>query len=203
MERGVALLSGGIDSPVAIHLMKDRLEIIAAHFHQKPLSDEKEIEKVKKLAAILGIKKVYLVGFTDVLKELVKCNHRDYYILSKIAMFRCAEMIAVKEDAKYLITGENLAQVSSQTLSNLHSITKNVEMEIFRPVLTRDKQEIMDKAKEIGTFEVSQGAEICCLLGPKNPSTKSDPQRIKAELEKFDLNGMLNESLKKAEVFDL
>ena len=109
MEKAIALLSGGIDSPVAIHLMQDRVQIVAVHFHQKPLSDEKEIEKVKQLVKILNIKKVYLIPFIDVLKELVnKCNHKDYYIVSKIAMLKAAEIIAAKENAMYLITGENL-----------------------------------------------------------------------------------------------
>src|SRR3989338_9290094 len=113
MERGIALLSGGIDSPVTIHLMQDRLDIIAAHFHQEPLTDKKEVEKVRELVKVLGLKKAYLIPFTSVLKELVsKCNHKNYYILSKIAMFRAAQLIAETEKAQYLITGENLAQVS-------------------------------------------------------------------------------------------
>ena len=75
MEKGVALLSGGIDSPVAIHMMQNRLEIIAAHFHQEPLTDKKEVEKVKELAQKLGLKKVYLVPFVPVLKAFVdKCD---------------------------------------------------------------------------------------------------------------------------------
>ena len=179
MERGVALLSGGIDSPVAIHLMKERLEVIAVHFHQLPLTGPEELEKVKELVKKLEISKLYLIPFAEVLKMLVeKCNHRDYYILSKILMFKTAELIAEKEKAKYLITGENLAQVSSQTLSNLKAITKNIRLEIFRPVLTFDKQEIINLAKKIGTYDISKGPEICSLLGPKNPSTKSDLDKI-------------------------
>ncbi|MEK6809053.1 MAG: 7-cyano-7-deazaguanine synthase, partial [Nanoarchaeota archaeon] len=131
MHKAIALLSGGIDSPVAIHLLQDQLDIIAAHFHQQPLTDEKEIEKVKTLVKVLKIKKLYLIPFTPVLKELVTCcEHRDYFILSKIAMFRAAEMIAKKEGAQFLVTGENLAQVSSQTLSNMTSITKNLSLEV-------------------------------------------------------------------------
>ncbi len=201
MQKAIALLSGGIDSPVAIHLLQDKLDIIAVHFHQQPLTDEKEIEKVKELVKVLNIKKLYLVPFTLVLKELVtQCEHRDYFILSKIAMLKAAEMIAQKEGAEYLITGENLGQVSSQTLSNLTSITKPVSMEILRPLLTFDKQETIEIAKKIGTYEISKGPEMCCLLGPKRPSTKSDPKKIGEELEKINLQELLEESLKNAEV---
>lgn len=204
MERGIALLSGGIDSPVAIHLMQNRLEIIAVHFHQLPLVDKSEIEKVKELTKLLQLTKLYLIPFTPVLKELVtSCNHRDYYVLSKIAMFKTAELIAEKEQAKFLITGENLGQVSSQTLSNLTSITKHLSLEIFRPVLTYDKEEIVKVAKKIGTYETSKGPEICCLLGPKNPSTRSNPEEIRAELAKIDLPKLMQESLNNAEIISL
>ena len=201
MPQAIALLSGGIDSPVAIHLLQAQLEIIPVHFHQLPLVDESEIEKVKKLAKHLKVKKLYLAPFTPVLKALVeKCNHQHYFILSKIAMFRAAELIAQKEKASYLITGENLAQVSSQTLSNLTSITKNVSMEILRPLLTYDKQEIVEVAKEIATYELSKGPEICNLLGPKRPSTKSNPEEIGKELEKLDLKALLKECVSNAEI---
>lgn len=203
MEKAIALLSGGIDSPVAIYLMRNRLEVIAVHFHQEPLTDKKEVEKVKELAKKLQLKKVYLIPFVTVFKALVeKCDHKNYFILSKIVMFKAAELVAKKENAQYLITGENLAQVSSQTLSNLIAITKNLDLEIFRPVLTYDKQEIINLAKKIETYEISKGPEICCLLGPKSPATKSDPERIKKELEKID-SLLIKECLNKAEILKL
>jgi len=204
MEKGIALLSGGIDSPVAIHLMKNRLEIIAVHFHQLPLTDEREVEKVKELAKMLELKKIYLIPFVSVLKTLTeKCRHKNYFILGKITMFLAAEMIAKKEGAKYLVTGENLAQVSSQTLSNLTTITKSLSLEIFRPVLTYDKQEIINAAKKIGTYETSSGPEICNLLGPKHPATKSDLKEIQAELGKLYLSKMLKDVIGKAEVLEM
>ena len=94
MQKAIALLSGGFDSPVAIHLMRPHLDIIPVNFHQLPLTDGSEIEKVKALSKHLRMKKLYLVPFTPVLKALVeKCNHKHYFILSKIAMFRAAELL--------------------------------------------------------------------------------------------------------------
>src|SRR3989344_5018787 len=203
MHKAIALLSGGIDSPVAIHLLQPQLDVIPVHFHQLPLVDESEIEKVRKLAKHLRVKRLYLAPFTPVLKALVeKCNHKHYFILSKIAMFRAAEMIAKKEKAQFLITGENLAQVSSQTLSNLTSITKHVPTEILRPLLTYDKQETINIAIKIGTYELSKGPEICNLLGPRKPSTKSHPEEIGRELENLDLKELLEECIRNAEIME-
>jgi thiamine biosynthesis protein ThiI len=203
MEKGIALLSGGIDSPVAIHLMKNRLDVIAVHFHQMPLTDEKEVDKVKELVRLLGVKKVYLIPFVDVLKALVeKCNHANYFILGKIVMMKCSEIIANREGAKFLITGENLAQVSSQTLSNLKTITSFLDLEIFRPVLTYDKQEIIKVANDINTYDISKGPEICNLLGPKSPKTKSKKEDIAKELEKLDLAVLFNDAIDRAEIIE-
>ncbi len=200
-NKAVALLSGGIDSPVAISLMQDKVDIIAIHFHQLPLTDEKEVEKVKELASKLKIKELYLVPFAEVLKQLVdKCNHRDYFILSKILMFKTANGLAKQKGADFLITGENLAQVSSQTLSNLSVITLNVDKTILRPLLIHDKREIINIANKIGTYDISNGPEICCMLGPKFPSTKSDVEKIGLELNKLELNKIIEQSLNKSEV---
>ena len=200
MQKAVALISGGFDSPVAIDLMNERFEIIAVHFHQVPLTDEKSIEKVKELVKILNISKLYIVPFAEVFKHLVeKCDHKNYFILSKIVMLQAAQKIAQIEGANFLITGENLAQVSSQTLQNLNSISKNISLEILRPLLTYDKQEIINKARQIGTYQTSEGPEICDLLGPKNPATRSNPEEIKNELSKLD-ETLIDKSLKNAEI---
>lgn len=204
MKKAIALLSGGIDSPVAIALLQKDLDITAIHFHQMPLTDEQEIQKVKDLVKHLHIKTLYLVPFAEILKALVeKCNHRNYYVLSKIAMLKTAEMLAQKEKADYLITGENLGQVSSQTLSNMLSISKPIQMIILRPLLTNDKLETINKAKEIGTYEISKGPEICSLLGPENPRTRSDPEKIAEELTHLELDTILRSALKQAEILQL
>ncbi|MFA6461167.1 MAG: 7-cyano-7-deazaguanine synthase [Candidatus Woesearchaeota archaeon] len=201
MQKAIALLSGGIDSPVSIHLLQDKLDIIAVHFHQLPLTDKKEVEKVKELVKKLGVRKVYLIPFTELLTALVKeCKHDDYFVLQKISMFKTAEMVAEKEGAKFLITGENLAQVSSQTLSNMTTITQNLKLEILRPVLTYDKKEIIKVAEKIGTYEISKGPEICCLLGPKHPSTKSDYSKIKWQLDQLEFEKIVKGCLDKAEI---
>lgn len=208
-QSAVALLSGGIDSPVAIHLIQDKLDIIAVHFHQLPLTDEKEVEKVKELAKKLGLKKVYLIPFANVLKMLVdKCNHRDYFILQKILMFQIALIVLSKEsgnkkEGRFLITGENLAQVSSQTLSNLITIKSQVPVTILQPLLTFDKLEIIDIAKKIGTYEISKGPEICALLGPKFPRTSSDIEKIEKELSNLDMKEIIKISLNNSEILKL
>ncbi len=204
MEKGIALLSGGIDSPVSIHKVSDRMEIIAVHFHQQAITDGTEIEKVKQLAIILKLKKVLLVPFTPTFTALAsKCNHKDYYILGKIAMLTCAQLIAKDENAKFLITGENLGQVSSQTLSNLTTITSFIDTPILRPVLAYDKQETINIAKLIGTYETSKGPELCCLLGPKDPSTKSTKANLEKELSKINLLNLCQDAIKNMEIVNL
>jgi len=200
--KAVALLSGGFDSPVAIYLLQDKLEIIAVHFHQMPLTDEKEIDKVKNLAKHLKIKKLYLVPAADMFKQIIiSCNERYYFILSKILMLKASEIIANQENASYLITGENLGQVSSQTLPNLVSITKPIKLPILRPVLTWDKQEILNKAETLGTYEISKGPELCSLLGPKHPLTKSVYEKVLVELNKLNYDELINDALSRKEIF--
>ena len=200
--KAILLLSGGIDSPVAAHLMQRKgYTIIAAlHFYNKHLGNINTVDKCEHLCKKLTIKKLIMIPFDEQQAEIVrKCNHRFYYIIQRRLMWRIAEKIAKKENAQYLITGENLAQVASQTLSNMQTTQSAVQISILRPLLCNDKVETIAVAREIDTYEISKGPEVCCLLGPKHPATSSSKDIIEKEEEKIDVKNLIEESLKIAE----
>ena len=135
------------------------------------------------------------------MQEIIKhCQHKYYFVLSKRLMVKIAEKIAEKENCKFLITGENLAQVSSQTLPNLVAITKAVKIPILRPLLTFDKVEIINKAEEIDTFELSKGPEVCDILGPKHPSTNTKPHLMELQEKRVPLDDFIDETIKMSKV---
>lgn len=198
--KGLLLLSGGIDSPVAgDRMMKLGMELEAVHFHSYPITDKKSIEKCKVISIKFGIK-MHLVGIADIQNECIKnCKHKYYYIITRRLMYKIAEKIAKDRKCEVLITGDNLGQVASQTLSNLMVVGSAVEIPILRPLLTMDKEEIIDYAKKIDTFEISKGPEICCLLGPKNPATSSKLYIIEKEEENLPKNLVQNAYRKREE----
>ena len=118
-------------------------------------------------------------------------------------MLKIAEKLAKKEKCKFLITGENLGQVASQTLSNMTNTTKAVKLPILRPLLCYDKSEIIILAKKIDTYETSKGPEICCLLGPKHPATKSSLREIEHEEKKILLDKLISGCLKRVEIYSV
>lgn len=185
--KGLLLLSGGIDSPVAGYLMKKLgLELEAVHFSIEPFTDDTPEKKSKKTSEIIGIEKMHVINLSDEFKRIVdNCTHKYYFVLSKREMLRQAEKLAKERECKFLVTGENLAQVSSQTLSNLVTIDRAVSIPVFRPLLGFDKVEIVKIAEQIGTFETSKGPEFCDVLGPKKPATKSNEEIILEEEAKI------------------
>jgi len=202
--KGVSLLSGGIDSPVAsFYAQKRGIELVFLHFTSYPFAKKSSLEKVKKIVKVLNRfqsrAKLYLVPFTDIQREiLLKTKAKLRVVLYRRMMFRIAELIAKKEKAKVLITGENIGQVASQTIENLSTIEEAVNLLVLRPLAGFDKQEIVNKAREIGTFDISimKGDDCCQRFLPKYPETKADLKEAKREEEKIDIKGLIEKALK-------
>ncbi len=193
MRQAVLLLSGGFDSPVAGALMaRQGFDIVAAHFSLEPITDEGSSVKSRKLVEILGLPTLYVVRVGEAFAEVAHaCNRRFYFVLTKRLMVRLGDAIADREGAEVLITGENLGQVSSQTLANLKAIDAVARRPVLRPLIGLDKQEIVDRAKGLGTYEVSKGPEICDLLGPPKPATQARLDQILAEETKLDIAALI------------
>lgn len=200
-KKGLLLLSGGIDSPVAGHLMKQRgVEISAVHFSIEPISEGKPEEKSRKITRKLGLRNLYLVNVSEPFLKISEGAERKlYFVLTKRFMLRVAEKIAERKRLDFLITGENLGQVSSQTLENLSVIDRAVEIPVLRPLLGFDKQEIVDLAKEISTYSTSAGKEVCDILGPDHPYTKARLEEVLKEEKKLNLGQMIEEAVERAE----
>jgi tRNA uracil 4-sulfurtransferase len=198
--KAVLLLSGGFDSPVAGHLMAEQgFDILAAHFSLEPITDDGSSVKSRKLVDILGLPTMYVVRVGEAFAEVAHaCHRRFYFVLTKRLMVRLADAIADRESADVLVTGENLGQVSSQTLPNLRAIDAVARRPVLRPLIGLDKQEIVDLAKAIGTYDTSVGPEICDLLGPPRPATAARLEQILEEEAKLDIGGLVASCLERA-----
>lgn len=207
----VSLLSGGIDSPVASWMMLKRgAPLHYVHFHNFPYTDRASIDIVKDLVAILnrtGIKAtVSLINLTPVQEEIAAvCNPQYRVIHYRRFMFRIAERIALREKAGGLVTGESLGQVASQTVQNLRVIEAVTRLPVLRPLIGMDKEEITERARKIGTFELSTRphADCCSLFMPDRPATKSFEDIIDADEKKLDVEKWLAEVMKDEERIDI
>ncbi|MFH0961488.1 MAG: hypothetical protein V1820_02290 [archaeon] len=184
---GLLLLSGGIDSPVAGFLVKRAgFRLAAVHFSSEPFVGPEIEEKCGVLAKKIGAEEFLAENVGKDLEELAsKCKYSLYYVLQKRLLLRRADKIAGKIGADFLVTGENLGQVSSQTLSNLAVIDSATRLPIARPLISFDKEEIIAIARKLGTFEISKGPEACCVLGPKHPATFSNIGQVLEEEQKL------------------
>lgn len=204
--RALVLLSSGIDSPVATWQMKQKgFDLIGIHFSNEPFTDKSPEEKTIKLAKHLGLRKLYVIkhGFVVQPELMRRCENKMRCVLCRRMMFRISEQIAKKEDCEFLVTGENLAQVASQTLQNMTVAESATNLVILRPLLCYDKIEIINIAKEIGTYETSIEASMCCNAVPKNPITKSKIEQLEREEQKLDLSNMLELAIKDAKIIEL
>ena len=196
--KGLLLLSGGFDSPIAGCLMKERgMEIIALNFSYELLTDNQSTLKSKEIAEKLGFE--FLTA--DISEELMeiskKCKRDLYFVLMKRLFLKIAGKVSRGKGCDFIITGDNLAQVSSQTLQNLVVVTQATEIPILRPLIGFDKQEIIDIANQIGTYEISKGKEHCDILGPEHPETKARLEEVLHEEEKLeDLSSGILDKLK-------
>ncbi|MBE3576372.1 MAG: tRNA 4-thiouridine(8) synthase ThiI [Limnochordales bacterium] len=186
--KAVLLLSGGIDSPVAGWMsMRRGIEVVGLHFHSYPFTSEEALRKAEDLGRVLarwagGKFRLRVCHFTEVQKAIQRHVPEELRItIMRRMMFRIAERIAAQEEALALITGENVAQVASQTLESLGVIEAVTQMPVLRPLAMFDKMETIAKAKEIGTYEISiRPYEDCCtIFTPVHPKTR--PRLAEAE----------------------
>ena len=206
--KGVLMLSGGIDSPVAGYMMAKRgVEVVGVHFHSYPYTSDRAREKVMELARIMssytGPIKLYVVSFTDIQQEqLLKCNEKYTTLLMRRGMMKIAQKIAYMEGAMSLISGESLGQVASQTMESINATNNAVELPVFRPLIGMDKNEIIEIAQKIETFETSilPFEDCCTVFVPKHPETRPKLEKVLEEEAKADVDELIEEAIKNAEI---
>ena len=207
--RAMLLLSGGIDSPVAGYMIAKRGVIIdAVYFHAPPYTSERAKQKVVDLAKLVakysGPIRLHVVNFTDIQLYIYdQCPHEELTIIMRRYMMKIAEEFAKKDGCLGLITGESIGQVASQTIHSLAATNEVCTMPVFRPVIGFDKQEIVDVALKINTYETSilPYEDCCTIFVAKHPVTKPNLQAIKRSEVKLQekIEEMMKEAVETAE----
>ena len=204
--KAALLLSGGIDSPVAGYMMAKRgLMLDAVHFVSPPYTSKRAELKVHALAKLVaryaGRIKLYVVPFTEI-QEAIKdhCPEDMFTLIMRRLMMRIAQQIAVGDGCKALITGESLGQVASQTIDALHCTNAVATVPVFRPLIGMDKDEIIDIARRIDTFETSlQPFEDCCtVFTPKHPKTRPTVEMLEEAEAQFDFAPLVARAVKES-----
>ena len=196
----VSLLSSGIDSPAASWMMMKRgCEVIFVHFHTPPYTGENSILKVKDLVHKLALYsflplRLYMVNITALQIAIKKfCKEKHITIITRRMMGKITQHIADLENAKGIVTGEAMAQVASQTLYNLYCVNDVYKLPVLRPLIGFDKEDIINLARKIGTYDISirEGDDCCALFSPKHPETKGKLDMV-MEDEKIVMNELGN-----------
>ena len=205
------LLSGGIDSPVAGFMIAKRgVELCCVHYHSFPYTSERAKEKVLELARILseycGKMRVYIVPFTEIQMQIhEKCPENFTTLIMRRYMMRIAQILAERDGAQALITGESIGQVASQTMEALGCTDDVVSMPVFRPCIGMDKSEIIERAVKIGTFETSSlPYEDCCtVFTPKHPATHPRKALIAKAEEALDSEALIQAAIEGTELVEV
>ena len=203
--KGMLLLSGGIDSPVAGYMIAKRgVKIDAVYFHAPPYTSERAKQKVvdlaKQVAKYSGPIYLHVVNFTDIQLHIYeKCPHDELTIIMRRYMMRIAERIAADTECLGLITGESIGQVASQTMQSLAATNEVCTMPVYRPLIGMDKQEIIDISEKIGTYETSilPFEDCCTIFVAKHPVTKPNVNVIRKH-ERFlgeEIEGLVETAL--------
>ena len=206
--KGAVLMSGGIDSPVAAYMMARRgLELCAVHFAAPPYTSELAENKVKllteKVAAYAGRVELYIVPFTKI-QETIRddCPEEYFTIIMRRLMMNIAGTIAAKHGARALITGESLGQVASQTLRALACTDDAAAYPVLRPLIGMDKNDIVEIARKIDTFETSilPYEDCCTVFTPKHPNTKPELENVVHAQQQVDWSEMIAQALEQTKV---
>ena len=204
LGKGMLMLSGGIDSPVAGYLaMKRGIRIEAIYFDAPPHTSEAAKNKVLELAKILsnysGYIKVHVINFTKIQEEILKNCPHDYLItLMRRYMYRIAERVARGVNAKAIVNGESIGQVASQTLTSMGAIETVVDIPVIRPVACLDKLDIIDIANKINTYETSilPYEDCCTIFVPDHPVINPTKENCEEYEKLYDFDTLVNEAIK-------
>ena len=211
LGKGMLMLSGGIDSPVAGYLaMKRGVRLECVYFDSPPHTSKEALNKVltlaEKLSDYSNYIKVHIIHFTDIQEAIYKNCPKEYMItIMRRCMYRIAEMLAHRENCKCIVNGESIGQVASQTLTSMNAINEVVKMPVIRPVCCLDKLEIIDIAKKIGTYETSilPYEDCCTIFVPEHPVINPEKELAREYEEKFDYNTLIKEAIKTKETITL
>lgn len=209
--RGMLLLSGGIDSPVAGYLMAKRgLRLSAVYFHAYPYTSEEAREKVvtlaRTLAPYLSGVTLYVVPFTDAQMRIKQRGAaEEVTLLMRACMMRIAEQLAARTNSGCLITGESLGQVASQTMESMSFTGGMTTLPVFRPLIGMDKEEIIALARKVGTFETSilPYDDCCTIFSPKHPLIRPQLDRMRNAYEALEIDDLLTQAADGAEAVKL
>ncbi|MDR1095883.1 MAG: tRNA 4-thiouridine(8) synthase ThiI [Spirochaetaceae bacterium] len=198
--RGMLLLSGGIDSPVAGFMMAGRgMRLDAVYFHAPPYTGDDALRKVERLAGIIGRYalevRLHAVMFTEVERRIQSRAPLEWKtVLLRMAMMEAAEMIARRRKCKCLVSGESLSQVASQTVENIACTASTVTLPVFRPLIGLDKEAITRIAEKIGTYPVSilPYQDCCVLFSPEHPILRGNPAEAQRLYRQLDLDSILH-----------